>query len=452
MDLAAPLQTLFTTDAEQAARETGFLKRRRKLSGASFVQTLVFGWLREPTAPLDDLADCAADLGVDVSAQALDQRLNGAATHLLAALFSQALHRVCAAAPLAVPLLQRFHGVYVFDTTTVSLAAALAELFRGCGGRTAQDGQAAVKCHVGLELTCGTLQLALGEGRSPDVASELARGPLPAGALRLADRGFFNLDVLRDYTDAGVFWLTRAPAHLNVQTADGVARPLAALLQQASGPCLDLVVQIGAEARLPCRLLAVRVPEAVARQRRRRLQQRARKAKKGKRQQISAAQWALCDWQVAVTNVTAGVLSAEEAWVLLRARWQIELLFKLWKSHGGLAQSRGERATRVLCELYAKLLGMLVQHWTLLATAGSPLGWSYVKAARRVRRAAVRLAQALGDLAALVAVLLGLARRIQRRCRVQKRGRRPTTYALLLDPSQAGWTTEEDAQEHLHAA
>lgn len=450
-DLAAQLQTLFTHEAEQAARLTGFLQRQRKLSGATFVQTLVFGWLQQPHASLDDLAEFAADLGVDLTPQALDQRLTLPATQLLAALLTQAWHHLVAAQPLALPLLRRFQGVHVFDTTTLSLPAALATLFPGCGGRTPQDGQAALKLHVGLELTTGALQMACGDGRTPDVASELARAPLPAGALRLADLGFLSLEVLRDYSDMGVFWLTRAKAHLKVWTDTGEELSLTDLLQRSSAEHLDLQVAVGQKARLPCRLLATRVPAAVAQKRRQRLLARAKKAKKGKGQKVSAAQWALCDWQVALTNVTAGVLTAAEAWVLLRARWQVEVLFKLWKSHGGLDKSHGHRAERVLCEVYAKLLAMVVQHWSVVVAAGSPLGWSYVKAARRVRRAAVRLAQALGQVVELLGVLVLLARRIRKRCQVQRRGRRPTTSELLRDPSQPHWLPEEDA-ESLNAA
>jgi len=41
--LAKILQTLFTTEADTAAKESGMIQRRRKISGAGFVQTLVFG-------------------------------------------------------------------------------------------------------------------------------------------------------------------------------------------------------------------------------------------------------------------------------------------------------------------------------------------------------------------------------------------------------------------------
>ena len=40
------MQTILTLTADKIARETGFIKRMRKLSGSTFVQTLVrVSWL-----------------------------------------------------------------------------------------------------------------------------------------------------------------------------------------------------------------------------------------------------------------------------------------------------------------------------------------------------------------------------------------------------------------------
>ena len=90
--------------------------------------------------------------------------------------------------------------------------------------------------------------------------------------------------------------------------------------------------------------------------------------------------------------------------------WQIELLFKLWKSHGGVEESRSDQAYRVLCEVYAKLLAMVVQHWLLLLGGGGFSARSQRKAARQVRRQAVRVAAALGRRRELRRVLRVLLR------------------------------------------
>ena len=442
-DLATTLQTLLTTEAEQAARDTGCVRRARKLCGATFVQALVLGWLHDPHASLDALADFAADLGADLSPQALDQRLTPAATQCLAAVLTAALQRVVTATPAAVPLLRRFNGAYVFDTTTVALPPALAALFPGCGGSAPGAGQATLKAHACLELTTGTLDLDFGPGRQPDVSSALARGPLPEGALRLADRGFFDLGVLQDYTDQGVFWITRVPARLVVQQGPGVAGPLAEFLGRQEGDRIDAWVRVGGEGRLACRLLARRAPAAVVAKRRSRLYKQAKK--KGRK--VSAAQLTLCAWTVYLTNLHADLLRWEEAWVLARARWQIELLFKLWKSHGGLEASRGARAERVLCEVYAKLIGQVVQQWLLVTCGGPCVAYSYPKAARRVRRQAPVLALLLPVAAEVVRILERLRQRMQKRCRTQRRGGQPSTYELLLDPNRVSAQDEQQQEE-----
>ena len=239
MDLAQTLQTLFTQEANEAARQTGFVQRSSPLTGARFLQTLVFGWMHDPDASLDELAELAAD----VTPQALDKRLNHPASQCLVHVLTAALQRVVTAKPVALPLLQRFQGVYVFDTTTLSLPAALAALFPGCGGKPGQ-GLAALKCPVGVELTTGALDLALGAGRQPDVCSELAQGPLPAGALRLADRGFFDLQVLSDYDRQGVYWISRLPARLSLYDAAGQQRSLADWLAEQKADRVDVSLPV----------------------------------------------------------------------------------------------------------------------------------------------------------------------------------------------------------------
>ena len=71
-----------------------------------------------------------------------------------------------------------------------------------------------------------------------------------------------------------------------------------------------------------------------------------------------------------MTNASAEQLTGQEAYDLYRVRWQIELLFKLWKQGNRLSRFGGSDPERALAEVYAKLLGAIVQHWTLLTS-----GW-----------------------------------------------------------------------------
>src|SRR5262245_5524137 len=72
--LAQSMQTVLTTVADRAGRDTDFILREAKLRGSTFTQTLVFGWLADADATLEALAQTAVALGVPITAQGLDQR------------------------------------------------------------------------------------------------------------------------------------------------------------------------------------------------------------------------------------------------------------------------------------------------------------------------------------------------------------------------------------------
>jgi hypothetical protein len=407
---------------------SGFLRRRRCLSGATFVQTLTFGWLANPHAPLDELAELADELGCPLSPQALDQRFTPQAAACLARVLNAALLRLVAACPVAAPLLRRFTGVYVRDCSTITLPTELADWLPGCGHSRPRQVSAGLKLHVGLELTTGALEgLELQPARTSDRSCAGSHTPLPDGALLLEDLGFFDVPRMRHYAEQGAFVLSRAPARLLI-TAPGRRRQnIDAFVAGLTGTRFDGWVTIGRRHRAwRCRLLAVRVPPEVEQQRRERAQQEARKLGRP----LSQRRLTMCGWTVLLTNAPETLLSLEEALALRRVRWQIELLFRVWKDEGRVDESRGRKPYRVLCEVLAKLLGQLVQHWTMLL-AGSPLEWSGAKSAQRVRRRATRLVELLGQREMLIGLLERLQERLRRFTRKRGRPGRPTTLELV---------------------
>src|SRR5262245_4012205 len=117
--IAQVVRTVLTPTANRAARAPGFVQRRSRLSGAKFVQTLVFGWMANPDATYEELAQTAATLGVKITAQGLEQRFTEQAAQCLEWVLQAAARQRIAAAPVALPLLQRFSAVYVDDSTQV---------------------------------------------------------------------------------------------------------------------------------------------------------------------------------------------------------------------------------------------------------------------------------------------------------------------------------------------
>src|SRR5262249_21926148 len=85
------LQTLFTTEADRLAHQTGVVKRASKLTGPLLVLILVAGFIQHPTASYNILAQVAADYGVSVTRQAVQERLTPAAVTFFRCLFQRSL-------------------------------------------------------------------------------------------------------------------------------------------------------------------------------------------------------------------------------------------------------------------------------------------------------------------------------------------------------------------------
>src|SRR6266853_1960702 len=76
------VQRILEEEAEQLAREVGFIQREREISGADFVQTLILGWLQEPEITLDGQTQVLERREVSISASGLSQRFTPEAAAL----------------------------------------------------------------------------------------------------------------------------------------------------------------------------------------------------------------------------------------------------------------------------------------------------------------------------------------------------------------------------------
>jgi len=439
--LTEELQRVLMHEANGAARESGWLKRQRELKGETWVQALVLSCLAHPLPTLDQFAQTVAACGTPVTTQALDQRFNPAAAKCLELVLARMVRQAVTTAPAAGNLLARFAEVRVMDSTTIALPDVLADHWKGCRGRTENGTQSSIKFQVGLELRAGRLLGPHAEpGRASDQKSCLQTDPLPKGTLEIADLGYFELDKFAARTRERAYWLTRWQPGTKVFRRN-VELSLVEFLAGRETRVLDVDVELGMQHRLPCRLVALRVPDKVARQRRQRLSQKARKkarrGKNGKRKGPSREQLALCAWNLYLTNVPRQLASAIEVRVLARCRWQIELLFKQWKSDGRIDESRSGNPWRILCEVFAKLIGAVLQHNFLVVGCWQHSDRSLRKAAATVRQYAASLAGLLDQPHVVGPLVKQVVLCLNATPRITKRRRKPSLYQLLENPRLA---------------
>lgn len=424
------LLEVLTTQANALARPTGFMQRQGKLTGADFARLLVLGWLHDPRAGVKHLAQFGANLDIEISGQGIDDRFGLPAATFLAALFEVAINQVVQADPVVLPLLNRFEAVVLEDSTNWRLPDELAGLFRGCGGHHGGVGtMAGCKVQVQLEMLRGRLTCSrLLDGREADGKTPLAALPVLAHTLCIRDRGYLDLDrwVREAAQEAWTLTYYKSGLHLFDRAGRSIDLLLALAQADQSG---EWEVLVGDEQRLPMRLLFTRVPPAVAEYRRAYLRREATTHGRGSSHEGEL----LAGWTIVLTTVPKKCLSLEEAIVLLRLRWQIELLFKLWKQYGSLDEWRTRNPWRILCEVYAKLIAMLLQHWLLIVGCWQEPHRSLIKAAKAVRSHAVTLALALVGEMSLHKALVRIVKAVEREARLEKRRDAPSTTQLLLD-------------------
>ena len=128
------------------------------------------------------------------------------------------------------------------------------------------------------------------------------------------------------------------------------------------------------------------------------------------------------------------VAPSEALWVALGTYVQaLEVAQRAGRAHRPEASSQEQ-----LAMVYAKLIGVFVQHWVLLTATWTQNDRSLMKAAATLREWINNLAEALDDLKKL-ADLLERLREILRGDRVERRHRKPSHFQLLENPELLEW-------------
>jgi hypothetical protein len=266
------LQRLFGEIAQTAADQSGVIQRARKFSGLSLARTFVLGFLKNPRASDEKLAQMAVQCGAAVTPQAIEQRHTPRLVDFLEKLFRGATKLVVGSDKVLAPILERFTSVTVIDSSAITLPDELQEQFRGCGGSYG-GGAAAMKLQTEFDLRSGALaHVEIEPGRSPDSATSRQDVRRGKGSLRISDLGYFAAPVFAAMTAASEYFLSRLQFGTHV-LHDGLAVDVLAWLAKQAGPFVDVSVLLGKVQRLPCRLIAWRLPPEQANRRRQKLRQ-----------------------------------------------------------------------------------------------------------------------------------------------------------------------------------
>lgn len=330
-----------------------FVKRKSKLSAQAFAMTLVVGCLSDPAISLERLCRLLKERGVKISSQGLHQRFTPEATTLMEALWQESLKQFKTEKCPVIDLLKSFSTVSLADSSYLPLPENLKDLYPGYGGAGSAAG---VKVQVLLDYVQGQVNHGkITIGCRNDQSYEDHLSELKKGGLYLQDLGYFKLQTFRKIQEAGAYFISRYlnPTHLRDENNEPLN--LQQALQKA-GLLFTKWVWLGEKNPIRVRLIAQRLPEKEVQKRIRKLKRNG--VKKGRTP--SAQSLALAQWSIYVTNILESTLNDKQVHLVYALRWQIELFFKLCKSQAGIDIISGKKSDRVLCEIYAKLICVVI--------------------------------------------------------------------------------------------
>ena len=364
------LTEFFATDQiEASARRTKFVQRASKITGKLFLALVTFGRWSTPKTTVAQLAAKAAQLDdpVEITPEALQQRMTARAVAFLQDLVQMVFTKLHTGDTICEEgIFAPFPRVHIADSTGFGLPESLAKEFPGAGGSGSKAG---AKIQLVWEYKshtfdhCALIPWNVPDSKYVDTVVELAQ----AHSLFLFDLGYFKLTAFATIAAARAYFLSR----LNHQTTlrevvDGrqQALDLASCLAHEAQPVIEKAVVLGAYERVPARLIAVRMPEAIVNERRRQAYAVAKK----RGYTPSQAYLTLLAWNLFITNVPTTVWSSKTVAVAYTLRWQVELVFRAWKSGVHVATLTTTTKYSTLCYLYGRMLLIL-----LTAALSSPL-------------------------------------------------------------------------------
>lgn len=372
------------------ARDTGFLKRQRKLTPSNFLNSLVFNPLDGDLLSLNDLSvDMQLRRCPAMRKQSIDERFTESSVLFVKSLFEAQLKSQITD-KFGQNWLGRFSAVKIKDSTGFQLPACLKNKYPGQGGNASEAG-----LHIQFEfdLKSGTIHaFKPTESTRPDaMEAKQTIADIQPGELIIRDLGYFASEVIKQIdADRKAYYITRMSYGLKVyryrqgRFVEVILEKELKALKRAGLDYQEIEVYLEPKLDKPLRLLMEVVPDEQR-------ECRIRKARLRKRKELSSQYSVYASLGLFLTNIPVDWLKPEKIRCLYRLRWQIELRFKCWKSLCHIHLTKKMKLHRFETCLYARLLYVLI-NWEI-SIALSAIGWRKQKIILSIYKCFKTLAQ-----------------------------------------------------------
>jgi hypothetical protein len=293
----------------------------------------------------------SAITGNRISRQAVFQRMNAALVNTIKSAFESIVKELIGRQKKP-KLFEHFNNIWIQDSTTLNLPAILSEKYEGI---TVKDKK---KATAKLNIVVNALS-----GFCPHMSWSsfmITEQKLSADIMLIAqkydlvirDLGYFVLPVFRKMKEEGIYFLSRWRSKVNLYSMQGKYINLRGLLRGKA--YVDMTLLCGEKERVEMRFIAIKLPTHIANERRRKA-----KANSHKNANHDKLYFELLGYAIYITSVGEDIWTYKQVAEAYGVRWQVETLFKSWKSGFCIKDIMPQAVTnqyRIECILYLILL------------------------------------------------------------------------------------------------
>lgn len=322
------------------------------------------------TSLQDITADLIHQFDIDISKEGLHKRFTSSGVKFMKSLVKEQLSGQFNNLKQD-SLSTHFPSIIIKDSSKFSLPTTYGEYYPGFGNFSKKNG--VMNLQYEYDLINGDwkdIRLTNIKTNDQKDSNQTIDSIIP-GSLYLRDLGYVTITYLKGIEENDAFFLNRLPPQADLYTLEQETLDWESIHKKFSKTginTLDTEVLIYKNEKFPCRLIIEKLPEQEYKNRLKKAENTAKSRGVG----ISKMHKIRCRYNAFITNVNREILPVEKIRKTYYLRWQIELVFKTWKSFFQIDKVKKVKKERLECQLLAKLLWIII-NWRLFQTCNQYL-------------------------------------------------------------------------------